>query len=270
MRAVLGIDAAWTPRQPSGVAAVVETASGWRLAAVTGSYTSFEALAYPTEHRRRSGEMSPPDASALLATGATICGRSIDLVAIDMPLARFPITGRRASDDAVSVAYGAKHCGTHSPSRARPGRISDDLREGFEQAGYPLRTADMVTPGLIEVYPHPALVELSGATKRLPYKIGRVRSYWPQLSASERRAQLWTTWREIVFLLDQRIDGVAVQLPELNETVSTAEMKSFEDKLDAIVCAWVAICYLEGKATPYGDKDSSIWIPSPTTICAVR
>jgi hypothetical protein len=56
---------------------------------------------------------------------------------------------------------------THSPTAVRPGRISDDLREGFEQAGYPLSPTAIATPGLIEVYPHPALVELSG-TARVP------------------------------------------------------------------------------------------------------
>jgi predicted RNase H-like nuclease len=146
----------------------------------------------------------------------------------------------------------------------RPGRISDDLRVGFERAGYPLRTTAVVTPALVEAYPHPALVELSREPRRLPYKIGRIRSYWPLLTSLERRAQLNRTWRDIVSLLDQQIDGVAVHLPEMTEGVSTADMKSFEDKLDAIVCAWVAICCLEDKAVPFGDEDSSIWIPTPT------
>ncbi|AJD45781.1 hypothetical protein C9413_09105 [Rhizobium sp. SEMIA 4085] len=33
---------------------------------------------------------------------------------------------------------------------------SDDLREDFEAAGYPLLTTEIVAPGLIKVYPHPA------------------------------------------------------------------------------------------------------------------
>jgi len=192
-----------------------------------------------------------------------MCGQPIDLVAIDMPLARFPITSRRASANAVSVAYGARHCGTHSPSALRPGRISDDLREGFERAGYPLGTAAIATPGVIEAYPHPALVELSGAARRLPYKVGRARSYWPLLTPAKRRAQLYATWRDIVCLLERHIEGAATSLAELGETASTTDMKSFEDKLDAVVCAWVAICCLEGKAVPYGDENSSIWIPRP-------
>jgi hypothetical protein len=40
-RAVLGVDAAWTERQPSGVARAVETGKGWRLAAVEASYGHF-------------------------------------------------------------------------------------------------------------------------------------------------------------------------------------------------------------------------------------
>jgi predicted RNase H-like nuclease len=105
------------------------------------------------------------------------CGRPVDLVAIDMPLARSPIVGRRASDDAVSSAYGGRKCGTHTPSAFRPGRMSDDLREGFERAGYPLLTNTIAQSGVIEVYPHPALVELAGASERLPYKASKVRSY---------------------------------------------------------------------------------------------
>jgi hypothetical protein len=40
-RAVLGIDAAWTATQPSGVAVVSEEPGGWRLVAVANSYRSF-------------------------------------------------------------------------------------------------------------------------------------------------------------------------------------------------------------------------------------
>jgi hypothetical protein len=42
------------------------------------------------------------------------------------------------------------------------------LRQSFDRAGYPLLTNMMAPVGLIEVYPHPALVELVGASIRLP------------------------------------------------------------------------------------------------------
>tara|TARA_B100002003_G_scaffold148670_1_gene137814 strand:+ start:724 stop:861 length:138 start_codon:yes stop_codon:yes gene_type:complete len=43
--------------------------------------------------------------------------------------------------------------------------------------------------------------------------------------------------------------------------VSLAGLKTYEDGIDALVCAWVGIEYLRGAATPYGDDDAAIWIP---------
>jgi predicted RNase H-like nuclease len=261
MRAVLGIDAAWTLTQPSGVAVAVEKANAWHVIAAECSYQRFHARAagQPKE-ARPSGSL--PDASALLASASVLCSRPIDLVAIDMPLAHLPIVGRRVSDDAVSVAYGARQCGTHSPSTLRPSVISYALRNGFEQAGYSLRTEQIASPGLIEVYPHPALVELSGTTRRLPYKVSKARSYWPDVTPPERRARLYRQWGEIVALLKCQMVGVAAALPPLEPNASGWQVKAYEDALDAVVCAWVAISCLEGCAVPYGDANSAIWIPS--------
>jgi hypothetical protein len=44
-----------------------------------------------------------------------------------------------------------------------------------------LQTLTIASPALIEVYPHPALVELAGAVERLPYKAAKVSAYWPKL-----------------------------------------------------------------------------------------
>ena len=205
---------------------------------------------------------SPPNPRAVLTAASSLLnGNSVDLVAVDIPLARQPIVGRRASDDAVSKAYGARKCGTHTPNASRPGRISVEFREGFEKAGYPLLTSTIEPPGLIEVYPHPALVELSGASERLRYKASRARSYWPSTTPAEWRSRLYCQWRKIVSLLDRKIAGVANRMlnPDLN--AKGAELKAYEDTLDAIVCAWVAICALEKRARPFGDEDSAIWIP---------
>ena len=42
---------------------------------------------------------------------------------------------------------------------------------------------------------------------------------------------------------------------------SGVERKSCEDTLDAVVCAWVAMCALEGRGVSFGDESSAIWIP---------
>jgi predicted RNase H-like nuclease len=268
MQAVLGIDAAWTLSKPSGVALVTKRCSGWHLIAAAASYQDFNALAdrYLPREQRQSG--AAPDASALLTSASVLCGGRVDLVAIDMPLAYSPIVGRRISDDAVSREYGARKCGTHTPSALRPGRISDELRKGFDLKGYALLTKSPASVGVIEVYPHPALVELAGASARLPYKASKVRSYWPSATPSERRARLYRQWLEIVTLLEKEIAGVGAKLPRLEMGLSGVKTKAYEDMLDAIICAWVGVCALERRAMPFGDDDSAIWVPRPFTTSA--
>lgn len=261
MQAVLGIDAAWTLTQPSGVALASNAGGAWSLVAVAPSYVSFYALtdSEPAAPPPRSD--SPLDVPRLLASSQKLCGQVVDLVAIDMPLAHGPIRGRRVSDDAVSKAYGGRKCGTHSPTARRPGTVSDAIKAGFDLAGYPLLATAITAPGLLEVYPHPALVHLAKAPERLPYKLSRIRSYWPACPVAERRALLIKEWSRIVALLDAWIGGVAKALPLPSAEASGAELKAYENMLDAVVCAWVAICALQGNATPFGDHHSAIWIP---------
>ena len=270
VRSVLGIDAAWTNHHPSGVALAVQTAGGWHLAAVEASYAEFHARAerLPTPEGKPAG--SVPVAAELLDSAEALCGQATNLVAIDMPLSRTPFTGRRASDNAVSRAYGGRHCATHSPSSLRPGSISDCLRAGFEVKGYPLRTVDgasvgpsVLLPALIEVYPHPALVEFAGASKRLPYKVANIRKYWPEHESWQRIEALRTEWLGIVELLDRQLAGVADALPLPPLGTKGWTLKAYEDKLDAVVCACIGICAVEGRALAFGDDASAIWIPIP-------
>jgi predicted RNase H-like nuclease len=257
VRSVLGIDAAWTEKEPSGVALAVHDGLRWMLAAVSPSYAFFGQP--PTLARARG---SSPDIPILLRSAETLSGLPLDLIAVDMPLSHAPIVTRRASDQAVSLAYGGRWCGTHTPIPERPGKIGETLTQGLKAAGYPLLTTEIVSRGVIEVYPHPALVELASAEKRLPYKISKIRDYWPDRTPAERKKSLVDTWKSIILLLESEIDGVSDALPLPTTTARGHELKAFEDALDAVVCAWVGIMALEGKAVPFGDETSAIWIPS--------
>ena len=270
MQAVLGIDAAWTLRNPSGVALAVEKAGRWRVTHAASSYLRFHAQAEPRFVDQQRHDQGKPDAVELLASAKKLCGFPVTLVAIDMPMSHDQIDGRRVSDNAVSRAYGGRFAGTHSPSDKRPGPLSDELRAGFSVAGYPLLTDCLDGVGLIEVYPHPALVELAVAKQRLPYKHSKMRSYWPTAAKTERLGLLLRQWETVVHLLAEEIDGVCEALPTLGPAASTKEMKAYEDTLDAIICAWVAICALEGRARPFGDAVSAIWVPKPMAELARR
>jgi hypothetical protein len=97
MRVVLGIDAAWTLIQPSGVALVAESAAGWRLIAVESSYQRFQALADKRQRTDMRPVGSPPDVPALLNAASELSGRP-DLIAIDCPW-----RGRQSLDDELQI-----------------------------------------------------------------------------------------------------------------------------------------------------------------------
>lgn len=261
-RAVLGIDAAWTLTQPSGVALAVESTDGWQMVAAEPSYDHFLALGDCSINLGTRPSGSAPEAAQLVRAAEEFTGSRVVLVAIDMPLSRSPITSRRTADDAVSRAYGARKCSTHTPSTTRPGAISDNLRAGFETAGFPLRTMLLEEPGLIEVYPHPALVELTGASERLPYKLAKIRTYWRDLSPSERKKQLIAKWAEIAEALDEHVTGSMDRMAVVQPSSASFELKAAEDCLDAMVCTWIAIEALAGQCKPFGDEKAAIWLPN--------
>jgi predicted RNase H-like nuclease len=260
-RAVLGIDAAWTVKQPSGVAAAVGTAGGWRLAAVEASYDCFIACANGVEPGAERPRGSIPSAADLLDAARRICGAPVGLVAVDMPMARRPIVGRRASDQAISSNYGAKRAATHSPNAERPGKISDPLRASFEASGYPLCTSEPAK-GLIEVYPHAALIEFLEAGYRLEYKGGKIAAYWRNDSPDARHQKLREVWARIVEALETRMQGVRAALPPPAPEIRGWRLKAYEDKLDAVVCAAVAIACMNGKAKAFGDENAAILVPT--------
>jgi predicted RNase H-like nuclease len=100
--------------------------------------------------------------------------------------------------------------------------------------------------------------------KRLPYKASKVRSYWPDLPPKERRYRLYGEWRAIVEKLEAEMSGVSAALPKLDIDASGVAIKAYEDTLDAMICAWVGIRALQGRATPFGDGQSAIWVPKQT------
>jgi len=268
MYTILGIDAAWTAGQPSGVA-LVEGApgKGWRCLCIAPSYFTFiEAC--------RGGSVSwdktkhpggEPDITALLSAASRLTGgRSINLAAIDMPLSHEIITTRREADNAVSRAFSARGCGTHSPTQERPGRLGADLTSAFDDAGYPVIAGDKpvgTTPGIIEVYPHPALMKLLKANYRVPYKAGKSGKYWPGLDHRERICRLLQMYSEILSSLSGEISDIDIPLPSADACRTLSSLKSFEDSLDALVCAWIGCQYIEGNAKPYGDDSAAVWIP---------
>jgi predicted RNase H-like nuclease len=255
-RVVLGIDAAWTAARPSGVALVRGRGDVWQCLAVAPSYASFLASSVDWTARPQPGV---PDCDGLIAAAVRIAGAPPDVIAIDMPLSTRPITSRRVADNAISSAFGARGLGAHSPSAVRPGPIADAMRDGFAALGYSLACAS--TPVgtrrvMIEVFPHAAAIELVAARYRVPYKLSRIAQYWPDRSPGERRRALLAQWTKLRRALASRVSGGALRIPRAG---ALAELKRYEDAMDALICAWVGIEYLASRARPHGDETAAVW-----------
>ena len=263
---VLGVDAAWTAHQPSGIALVQRTKSGWNCLAIAPSYESFETQA--SGHGWDPGKKatgSTPDPAALLQASKQLAGAEVSCVSVDMPLATTPITSRRAADTAISSRFGPRGCAVHSPSADRPGAIADQLRADFAALGYPLHTSgsDQAAPALIECYPHVALLALLDRNYRVPYKVSRSGQYWKaqHLSRRERIERLLDQFQAIKAGLDEQINGIPDLIPAPSEVTTLASLKPVEDMLDGLICAWLGIEHLEGRTVGLGDHTAAIWVP---------
>jgi predicted RNase H-like nuclease len=263
---ILAIDAAWTATQPSGVALVQHRGSGWHCIALAPSYQSFieEAAETATDWAVSRFLGSEPDIPRLLEAAERLAGRSVDLVTLDMPLARTPFTTRREADRAVSREFSSRWCAAHSPTPTRPGPLGARISDALSAAGYELATTATPSPGgqqFLEVYPHPALLSLLRRPRRVPYKVSKARKYWPGELVPGRIRKLLSEFTAVHRSLGEVFDGLMLELPEPENVRSLSALKRYEDALDALVCAWVGVEYLAGRAVPLGDDDAAIWCP---------
>ncbi len=124
MRAILGIDAAWTSSAGSGVALATESAGRWRCVGLAPTFAEFEALAGGrlVDWDERPTSVGRLDAARLVTAARALAPRlELAVIAVDMPLSRRPITGRRPGDDEVSRVFGGRGCGTQYAVGPAPG-----------------------------------------------------------------------------------------------------------------------------------------------------
>jgi predicted RNase H-like nuclease len=252
--AVLGIDAAWTLKNPSGVALL--SASG-ELISVAPSYKAFLEVA----NGLKLNWCQPTEAGGTIdavirATTKMNDTYPVSVVAVDMPVSKVEIVRRRICDQAVSQEFGGNGCSTHSPNRERPGPTSEAFSRAMLSAGYNLATTQVLDgKSYIEVYPHTALLRIMKADYRVPYKAGNRSRYWPDLSTAARKEALLEQWKEIVAALEKKVGKIDIPI---NDGVN---LKAVEDAIDAIICAWVGYEYANGRAACLGDEDAAIWTP---------
>jgi predicted RNase H-like nuclease len=162
-----------TPHRRCSVFYLLRSGCAWRM--LPREYPPWQTVYYHFQKWRLDDRLRQAHERLKL-----LGGRELTVVTVDMPLSTTPITGRREADAATSRAFGGMGAAVHSPNAERPGAISDQLTKDFAAVGFPLATS--TTPAgtpkrVVEVYPHPALMALTGASYRLCYKVSRSRKY---------------------------------------------------------------------------------------------
>jgi predicted RNase H-like nuclease len=241
----IGIDFAWrSERNLSGGAVLRGDRESAQLIEVSASLASCSAvLAYIEKH----------------AAATTV-------VAIDAPLIITNQEGQRHCETLIGRCYGARHGSCHTsnlslyPQATSVGLASKLKSRGFRHA--PGLTHPENERVMLEVYPHPALIELFHLPSILKYKKGRVatrRSGQQELQQWLRKLSLSSPPLECTPRLSDFLDTGT-------NSLRGSALKANEDALDAIVCAYIAYYYwfwgARGTHT-FGDVDSG-YIIVPT------
>ncbi|MGY1754861.1 DUF429 domain-containing protein [Blastococcus sp. SYSU D01042] len=222
----IGIDLAWGPRQPTGLAVLDDAGRLVHVSAVRTDEEIETALAPFTE-------------------GPCI-------VAIDAPLVVTNATGNRAAERALNADFARFQAGAHPTNTGKPEFTDGDTRGG--RIGRRLKLDLDPRSGrdrrAIEVYPHAATVALFRLGRTLKYKNK------PGRTLEQMRAEL--------LLLIDLLDAVpeldlgapfAALRQQVQDAIRKSELRVAEDQVDAVVCAyvgWIAVRRPD-EVTTYGD-----------------
>jgi predicted RNase H-like nuclease len=160
------------------------------------------------------------------------------LIAVDAPTIIPNMTGSRLPDKLTHKYFGKYHAGCYPANRSLP--FSDrTIQFGLELASYGFVHAPTIEPQKpgryqIEVFPHPATVNLFNLERILKYKKGRL---------GDRRLELIKLLDYILAILTQLEPALASLclsefLPDEIPLTGKA-LKDIEDKIDSLICAYV-------------------------------
>ena len=226
-----GVDLAWGGRNPTGIAVTDAEGRLVHLGAVRD------------------------DAAVLAALSPYARGDC--LVAFDAPLVVINPTGQRPAEAALNRDFRRFEAGAHPANTAKP-EFADTPRAArlARALGLDMDPRSPAARRAIEVYPHPATVVLFRLARTLKYKakpgrdLARLKSELLLLmdgieklahAAVPLRVEIHDNWGEL------RRQVVAAQ--------RKCDLRSAEDPVDAVVCAYVALYSQRRPAdvTVYGD-----------------
>jgi predicted RNase H-like nuclease len=221
----IGLDLAWAERNATGAATLRGGPSG---ATLVGQPELLH------------------DLDAIVAYVAAQAGAGPAIVAVDAPLRVPNSAGRRRAEAELSAAFRAYQAGAHPANRTLLARgvngavRGEQLVERLRDHGF--QPADRIAAGapgrlITEVYPHPAMVAIFNLERTLKYKARPGRLLAERLAA-------WECYQGGVRSLaaaDPPLHGDLRLLAVDVAGMPGAALKRYEDRIDALFCAYIAL-----------------------------
>ncbi len=217
------------------------------------------------------------DNEAIIAWLGEMAGsQATALIAIDAPLVVPNCTGARPGEKLLSRVFRQYEAGAHPANRTNLGRYGQppgDIRGETLAARLvselnfrhdPLLEPRQPTRQFFECYPHPAMIVLFELATTLKYK-RKLRS-----RPNDRYAE-YALLQSHLLRLAEATPALVVPAELLSRPVSLlrgAALKHYEDLLDAIVCAYIALYYWwwgSAKVHIFGDLVDG-YIVAPVTV----
>jgi predicted RNase H-like nuclease len=188
------------------------------------------------------------------------------LIAVDAPTLIPNQTGMRLPDKLTHKYFGRYHAGCYPANLNRPfARRTINFGLSLQKRGFlhaPTIEPKKLGRYQIEVFPHPAIVHLFDLTRILKYKKGNL---------AERQAELIKLHDNISTILFQLTPSLPISLslplPTISSSSKGKELKTIEDRLDSLICAYVgAHWWYWGKERNWVLGDAStgyIVVPAP-------
>jgi len=258
MKSYLGIDAAWSENQPSALAVIDENEH------LQGLYRSYEEVVGSIKKEGVKPKGSYPDFDKIFSYFKNQ-KMDIENIAVDMPVHPTDTGRRRGCDNQIASVFGKYGAATHSPNGKYPGDLGVKIHDQWKDLGYVWETIRQPKRKRVffETYPHAAIIRYLKLDYRLAYKVSKMHAYWKTEVKEERKKRLIRNLNKLYDYCAGRIKGVEDHMDRLDEQSSYYlwQLKTVEDRLDAMICALVSLDHAKGRTQGYGDQEGAVWVP---------
>ena len=243
-----GIDLAWTAKHPTGIAYGELKGDVLTVTDMSHGVLFPDSICEEIERRRVEG------------------------VAVDAPTIINNQTGMRECEKAIGRAFGQKKASCMPSNLEKyPNHPAVELSQKLETQGFQHLTTDKKFQ--VECYPHPAIINLFGLPERLKYKKKKGMKVADQVHGQRRLGWLLRSLENSPVLCLKIANYVQVEHFKFDRehNLVGSEVKAHEDKLDAIVCLYVAALHKIGHTTTFGSPgDGYIVVPKQQEYISTR